>query len=93
MAFIASSSNMETVTMHQLFKRCTLCGKEWATREEFLNDVTLELNGHQWNKKKVLAGEPSEGLLIFTHRIRECGTSLALTASKFRQRMRRPLPE
>jgi hypothetical protein len=84
---------MELVAVQQIFKRCTLCGKEWATREEFLNDVTLELNGHQWNKKKVLAGEPAEGLLIFTHRTRECGTSLALTASKFRQRRRRPVVE
>ena len=70
--------------MNSVFKRCTLCGKEWGTREEFLEDVTLRLNGHQWNRKKIERGEKSYGLLIFTHRIDDCGTSLAIVASKFR---------
>jgi hypothetical protein len=67
------------------FKRCTLCGKEWMSREEFLNDLTLHLNGHQWNRKKIEAGEKAEGLLIFTHKTHECGTSIAITASQFRE--------
>jgi hypothetical protein len=74
--------------MQAFFKRCTLCGREWTTREEFLNDMTLHLNGHQWNRKKVQSGELAEGLLIFTHNVEECGTSLAVAASQFRERKR-----
>lgn len=32
-----------------IFKRCPLCGKIWHTRELFLNDRTLHLNGYQFN--------------------------------------------
>jgi hypothetical protein len=74
--------------METFFKRCTLCGKEWTTREEFLTDMTLHLNGHQWNRKKVQAGELAGGLLIFTHKVEDCGTSLAIVASQFREHRR-----
>jgi len=68
-----------------IFKRCTMCGDEWPTMEEFLSDRTIHLNGYQWNRKKFRSGEGFAGLLIFTHRKAECGTSLAIAAGKFKK--------
>ena len=67
-----------------VFKRCTMCGIEWVTKEEFLNDRDIHLNGYQWNRKKFRSGEGFAGLLIFTHRRTQCGTSLAIAATQFK---------
>jgi hypothetical protein len=67
-----------------IFKRCTMCGVEWATKDEFLHDREIHLNGYQWNRKKFRSGEGFAGLLVFTHRKAHCGTSLAIAATKFK---------
>jgi len=67
-----------------IFKRCTMCGSEWQTKEDFLNDRDVLLNGYQWNRKKFRSGEGFAGLLIFTHRKALCGTSLAIAAGSFK---------
>lgn len=66
------------------FKRCTMCGTEWPTKDDFLDDRHIHLNGYQWNRKKLRSGEGFAGLLIFTHRKDQCGTSLAIEATKFK---------
>ena len=70
--------------MSTTFKRCSLCGKEWGTREEFVNDSSLHFDGHQRNRRKVLLGRWVDGLLIYTHRVDECGTTLAIEPSLVR---------
>jgi hypothetical protein len=69
----------------QMFKRCSFCGKEWQTREEFLSDKELRLEGYQWENKQVMAGLPPDGMLVFTHSRGECGTSLTIAARVFRR--------
>ena len=71
--------------MNQLFKRCTLCGMEWRTRDEFLNDETNRLEGYQGEKRRIISGMPAEGLLLFTHQVQGCGTTLAIAASRFKE--------
>ncbi len=71
-------------TKRPIFKQCPLCGKVWRGRREFLNDRSLVLNGYQWNVRKALRGEHTTGLLIFTHRVKHCGTTLALRPDVFR---------
>lgn len=66
------------------FKRCSMCRKEWHTREEFLADRTMVMDGYQVNRRRIEAGLPPEGILLFTHRIKKCGTTLGIAASKFR---------
>jgi hypothetical protein len=66
------------------FKRCSLCGKEWRDREDFLSDQSVILNGYQWNYHNVQLNTGSGGLLLFTHHYEHCGTTLALSATKFR---------
>jgi hypothetical protein len=68
-----------------MFKRCTLCKKEWKSREDFLADKELRLEGYQWNYMKVMEGMPPEGVLVFTHANADCGTSLAVAAQLFKR--------
>lgn len=67
------------------FKRCSLCGKEWPTREDFLRDKDVRLEGYKWDRVQVMAGLPSEGMLVFTHSPSVCGTSIAISASLFKR--------
>ena len=68
-----------------MFKRCTFCGKQWETREDFLADNELRLDGYQWDSMQVVSGFPPEGMLVFTHSIVQCGTSLAVAAQNFKR--------
>lgn len=61
-----------------------MCGVEWGSKDEFLDDRDIHLNGYQWNRKKFRSGDGFAGLLIFTHRAAGCGTSLAIAATKFK---------
>ncbi len=67
-----------------VFKQCTMCGKKWSTKDDFLGDEEIRLNGYQWNKKKLRAGEDLAGLLIFTHAKSECYTTLGIEARRFK---------
>ena len=60
------------------FKRCGHCGNEWATRDDFLADPAVHLDGYQANFENLQAG-----LFLFTHRIASCGTTMALRAEEF----------
>lgn len=78
-------SNDETtngVTMP--FKRCSLCDAVWETRDEFLGDPDLQLNGYQFTSRN-LTQYRGGGLLLYTHRNRSCGTTLALSVRKFKE--------
>jgi hypothetical protein len=67
-----------------VFKRCSLCGKVWQHRDDFLNDPDLRLNGYQGNLKRLLTGQQRRGLLLFTHMAAECGTTMAFDPSDFK---------
>lgn len=70
--------------MEQPFKRCTLCETVWNTRDEFLDDPDLRLNGYQFASRDLLRYRGG-GLLLFTHMRRFCGTTLALSVRKFKE--------
>lgn len=69
----------------QHFKKCSLCGAAWMTKEEFLEDRDIRLEGYQWDSRQVKLGMPPEGVLVFTHAKSACGTSLAVEATQFRR--------
>jgi len=71
-------------TQEAPFKRCSMCRKEWHTREDFLSDRTMVMDGYQVNRRRIEAGLPPEGILLFTHRTKRCGTTLGISAAKFR---------
>ncbi len=75
--------------MHK-FKRCSFCGKEWVTREEFLADKEVRLEGYQWDSAQVVAGLPPDGLLVFSHSHPGCGTSISIAARTFKRDFQQP---
>ena len=58
------------------FKICPSCHHEWETREQFLEDSSLQIVGYQVNFSKL-----EQGFFLFNHR---CGTSLAIMANGFK---------
>lgn len=76
--------------MRESFKRCSFCGTEWGSREEFLADREIQLEGYQWQSAAVKQGMPPDGILVFTHTKAECGTSLAVESSMFRRSSSNP---
>lgn len=67
-----------------MFKKCSLCTREWSSRDDFLNDPENHFEGYVYLKRRALDGIPVEGLLLFTHCHAQCGTTLAIAASRFR---------
>jgi hypothetical protein len=66
------------------FKRCPLCGAVWEHRDDFLNDPCLHLNGYQGSMERLINGREKRGLLLFTHKVEGCGTTLAFDPSVFK---------
>lgn len=64
--------------MNSVFKKCTMCEKEWASRKEFLEDKKLQLNGYTADFEKL-----DFGLFYFTHTEKDCGSTITLYASNF----------
>ena len=60
------------------FKVCPCCGNIWPTREAFLSDGSLELNGYTADFETL-----EEGLFFITHRRGGCGSTLAIKAREF----------
>jgi len=58
-----------------MFKLCKNCGRQWATRDDFLNDTDITLIGYQAHFEEL-----TWGLFLFTP---ICKTPLSLNAGKF----------
>lgn len=66
-------------TGDKAFKKCPCCGHLWRTREVFLSDEKLKLNGYLADLKQL-----EEGLFLFTHLTRGCGSTMAVKAGTFK---------
>lgn len=60
------------------FKSCPCCGYIWKSREAFLSDAGLKMNGYQVDFEKL-----EEGLFMFTHMTKKCGSTLVIPATEF----------
>ena len=60
------------------FKICSMCKTSWDSREQFLNDATLDLNGYMADPNI-----PENGLFYFTHKRTDCFSTLAIQTSQF----------
>ncbi len=65
-------------TVEQIFKKCTCCGNAWKTLHDLVRDEEVKIIGYQ-----AAFSDSYEGLLFFSHRARECGTTIALPVSCF----------
>lgn len=61
-----------------MFKECTSCHHVWEDRDDFLSDPAVVLVGYQVNFERL-----KEGLFLFNHELKTCGTSMAIAAGEF----------
>ena len=59
----------------EFYKSCSMCGKKWMSRDEFLEDPNIELVGYQAHFEELTAG-----LFLFNH---SCHTTLSISAGNF----------
>jgi hypothetical protein len=70
--------NQKLMKDEEVFKECSMCRKTWKSREAFLNDDCLELEGYSADFEI-----QEKGLFYFTHRVRGCFSTMALEAKDF----------
>ncbi len=61
-----------------MFKKCPMCDNIWSSKEEFLGDKNITLVGYQ-----KYMGSYGGGYLLFKHKTKFCGTTIAIKASSF----------
>jgi len=61
-----------------IFESCPCCGKSWPTRDGFLSDETIVMNGYQADFEIL-----GEGLFYFTHSLASCCSTMTLPAKMF----------
>jgi hypothetical protein len=61
------------------FKTCNMCQKTWLDAESFITDPSLKINGYQ-----AYFDIPEDGLILFTHKAKGCGSTLAVPAGVFK---------
>ena len=59
-----------------MFKKCSNCGYEWETMEDFLQDSRVVLAGYQAHFEEL-----HSGLLMFNH---DCNTTISFYLESFR---------
>lgn len=59
--------------VEQYFKKCSKCLFQWRDRREFLSDARIKLNGYQVSLKNL-----ESGLLLFTHMLDDCRTTMGV---------------
>ncbi|MBU0692768.1 hypothetical protein KKC97_12505 [bacterium] len=64
--------------IHCTFKSCSMCHNCWNDIESFIEDRTLELNGYQADFE-----DPAKGLILVTHRVDGCHSTISVPAGKF----------
>ena len=66
------------MTERSIFKVCPMCSAKWLTRDEFLDDHSLEINGYGVDCRKL-----EWSLFYFTHKKVGCFTTMTLRAEDF----------
>ncbi len=66
------------MTEETLFKKCPMCGTEWKTRDEFLDDQSLYINGYGTDFEKI-----EWSLFYFTHEEEGCFSTMVIEAKHF----------
>ena len=69
---------MEDAGRNVAFKRCPSCGKQWSTRDEFIDDESLQLNGYTADFEDL-----EYGLFFFTHEVNGCYSTMTMEVKGF----------
>ncbi|MBI4666390.1 MAG: hypothetical protein HY751_08280 [Nitrospinae bacterium] len=60
------------------FKVCSTCGQVWQSRDDFLNDTSLKLNGYKADFERL-----EYGMFFITHGADGCHSTLAFEVNDF----------
>jgi len=60
------------------FKKCSCCGTVWENLTDLIRDEQVKIIGYQ-----AAFSDSYEGLFFFSHRSRQCGTTIAIPVSCF----------
>lgn len=63
---------------HRVVYHCSGCNYLWNNRSEFLEDQNIILNGYQVNFIDLTLG-----WFLFTHKVKSCNSTMALSATHF----------
>ena len=61
-----------------IFKKCPCCFHAWQTRDDFISDTNLKINGYQVNFKNL-----EYGMFFFTHTVEQCHSTLTSMVEDF----------
>lgn len=62
-----------------VFKKCPCCKYGWETRDQFLDDKTLIVNGYSADFEDL-----DLGLFFFTHQVENCGSTMTMHVKEFK---------
>ncbi|MGI5816921.1 MAG: hypothetical protein ACOX9R_02370 [Armatimonadota bacterium] len=71
---------VQTTERTGVFKQCSLCGHRWADLADVVVDRDLKVTGYQ-----ACFVSPEMGLVLMTHCVEDCGTTLALRVKALRE--------
>jgi len=66
------------MTEQQYFKVCSMCSTKWETRDDFINDPLLFINGYMAHFERL-----EQSLFCFTHQKEGCFSTIAIKAEGF----------
>lgn len=67
------------MTIEKVFKICPMCSTVWVTRDDFLHDTSLYLNGYGVDSEELNCS-----LFYFTHMVPGCRSTLVIEARDFK---------
>lgn len=70
---------VEAAERAKAFKHCTLCNRRWDELADLVIDPSLKVEGYQ-----ACFVRPEMGLVLLTHCMDDCGTTLALRVKHLR---------
>jgi hypothetical protein len=66
-------------------KSCNLCQTQWHSWEAFVEDRSLQVNGYQASFTT-----PEDGVILLTHNVEHCGSTMAVRAGDLKSLYRGP---
>jgi hypothetical protein len=75
---VPATIRRQFVAEEKYFKICSMCFTKWETRDDFIDDPLLYINGYQAHFERL------EGsLFYFTHQKEDCYSTIAIKAEEF----------
>jgi hypothetical protein len=68
----------EVVMDRDIFKICPMCSTQWKTRDDFMKDRLLHIDGYQADFEKL-----EWSLFYFTHHQKDCLSTMTIEAKDF----------